>query len=75
MPLCYARGGLTQVLEKMFITDGVVRHCSKLSRKVDESPSPEVIKRCVNVVLRGKFYGELDSVRFILGLDYTSFPT
>ena len=46
------RGGLSWILEKNVFTEGVARHWSRLPREVVESPSLEVFRRCINVVLR-----------------------
>jgi len=38
-------------IRKNFYTERVIRHCNRLPREVVESPSPEVLKNCVDVTL------------------------
>ncbi|KAK4830491.1 LOW QUALITY PROTEIN: hypothetical protein QYF61_011404, partial [Mycteria americana] len=55
-------------IRKNFITERVVKHWNRLSRKVVESPSLEVFKRRVDVAL-----GDMDTVG-LLGCEWTLLP-
>lgn len=47
--LCQGRFGLD--IRRFFFTESIVQHWNRLSREMVESPSLEVCKRCVDIVL------------------------